>query len=158
MFQFMKFAKYPKILNEKYNRMILHQVLDVKPKYGENTTSIEPNSGAINDICVFNESGLMLLALVSSQIPAYFVLALDPASKWYFILVPRKPDEEMELGSQTTNYDDFKFLTTEEFECLKLTNLIGTNLFRAYMHGFFIDHRPYKKVMMHLTFSFKRKE
>ena len=62
----------------------------------------------------------------------------------------------MELGSQTTNYDDFNFLTTEEFECLKLTNLIGTNLFRAYMHGFFIDHRPYKKVMMHLTFSFKR--
>ena len=65
-------------------------------------------------------------------------------------------EEEMELGSQTTNYDDFKFLTTEKFECLKLTNLIGTNLLRAYMHGFFIDHRPYKKVMMHLTFSVKR--
>ena len=27
-----------------------------------------------------------------------------------------------------------------------MTNLIGTNLLRAYMHGFFIDHRLYKKV------------
>ncbi|RZS19589.1 hypothetical protein BHM03_00052007 [Ensete ventricosum] len=51
-------------------------------KPGENMTSIEPNSGAINDICVFNESGLMLLALDSSQIPAYFVPALGPAPKW----------------------------------------------------------------------------
>ena len=27
-----------------------------------------------------------------------------------------------------------------------MTNLIGTNLLRAYMHGFFIDHQLYKKV------------
>lgn len=64
----------------------------------------------------------------------------------------------MEEGSQMTIYDDFKFLTKEEVERLKLTNLIGTNLLRAYMHGFFIDYRLYKKVMMLLTFSFKRKE
>lgn len=45
-------------------------------------TSIEPNSGIINDICVFHESGLMLLALDNGQIPAYFIPAFGPAPKW----------------------------------------------------------------------------
>lgn len=54
----------------------------------------------------------------------------------------------MEEASQTTIYDDFKFLTKEEVERLKLANLVGTNLLRAYMHGFFIDYRLYKKVMI----------
>lgn len=54
----------------------------------------------------------------------------------------------MEENLQATIYDDFKFLTKEEVERLKLTNLIGTNLLRAYMHGFFIDYRLYKKVMI----------
>ena len=49
---------------------------------GGNMTSIEPTSGAINDVCVFHDSGLMLLALDNSQIPAYFIPALGPAPKW----------------------------------------------------------------------------
>lgn len=45
-------------------------------------TSIEPAAGNINDLCVFSDSGLMLLALDSSQIPSYFIPALGPAPKW----------------------------------------------------------------------------
>lgn len=45
-------------------------------------TSIEPTAGAINDICVFPESGLMQLALDTSQIPSYFLPSLGPAPKW----------------------------------------------------------------------------
>lgn len=45
-------------------------------------TSIEPTAGTINDICVFNNSGLMLLALDCSQIPSYFIPSLGPAPKW----------------------------------------------------------------------------
>lgn len=45
-------------------------------------TSIEPTAGTINDICVFPESGLMLLALDCSQIPSYFIPALGTAPKW----------------------------------------------------------------------------
>lgn len=56
--------------------------------------------------------------------------------------------EELEEGAETSIYDDFKFLTKEDLERLNLTNLIGTNLLRAYMHGFFIDYRLYKKVML----------
>lgn len=54
--------------------------------------------------------------------------------------------EELEESAQTSIYDDYKFLTKEELERLNLTNLIGTNLLRAYMHGFFIDYRLFKKV------------
>lgn len=54
--------------------------------------------------------------------------------------------EELEENAQTSIYDDYKFLTKEELEKLNLTSLIGTNLLRAYMHGFFIDYRLYKKV------------
>lgn len=45
-------------------------------------TSIEPAAGKINDMCVYKESGLLLLALDSSQIPSYFIPALGPAPKW----------------------------------------------------------------------------
>ena len=48
---------------------------------GDGMTSIEP-TGTINDICVFSDSGLMLLALDGSQIPSYFIPALGPAPKW----------------------------------------------------------------------------
>lgn len=45
-------------------------------------TSIEPTAGMINDICVFSNTGLMLLALDCSQIPSYFIPSLGPAPKW----------------------------------------------------------------------------
>lgn len=60
--------------------------------------------------------------------------------------------EELEENSQTTIYDDFKFVTRKDLERLNLTNLLGTNLLRAYMHGFFIDHRLYAKVCMWTSF------
>ncbi|KAG8479720.1 hypothetical protein CXB51_029216 [Gossypium anomalum] len=103
------------------------------PETGEGMTSIEPTAGAINDICVFNDSGLMLLALDASQIPAYFIPALGPVPKWCSSL--ESLTEELEEGGQTSIYDNYKFLTKEDLEKLNLTNLIGTNLLRAYMHG-----------------------
>jgi ribosome biogenesis protein ENP2 len=54
--------------------------------------------------------------------------------------------EELEEEGHSVIYDDFKFVTKEDLEKLNLGNLIGTNLLRAYMHGFFIDHRLYHKV------------
>ena len=51
----------------------------------------------------------------------------------------------MEEGETTTVYDDYKFVTVEELHDLGLSHLIGTNLLRAYMHGYFIDIRLYRK-------------
>lgn len=138
--------KWHSTLNSEKPKMITtdkHIVRIWDPDTGEGMTSIEPALGPINDTCVFMDSGLMLLALNSSQIPSYFLPALGPAPKWCSYL--ENLTEELEEGAETTIYDDFKFLTKEELERLNLTNLIGTNLLRAYLHGFFIDYRLYKK-------------
>ncbi|KAK4404777.1 Nucleolar protein 10 [Sesamum angolense] len=138
--------KWHKTLNSEQSKLITadkHIVRIWDPETGEGMTSIEPSAGKINDMCVFKESGLILLALDSSQIPSYFIPALGPAPKWCSYL--ETLTEELEEGGQTTIYDDYKFLTKEDLAKLNLTNLIGTNLLRAYMHGFFIDYRLYKK-------------
>ncbi|GAB4851743.1 hypothetical protein Ancab_031145 [Ancistrocladus abbreviatus] len=139
--------KWHHTLNTEHPKLITtdnHIVRVWDPETGEGLTSIEPTAGTINDICVFRDSGLMLLALDCSPIPSYFIPALGPAPKWCSYL--ENLTEEMEETAQTTIYDDYKFLTKEELERLNLTNLIGTKLLRAYMHGFFIDYRLYKKV------------
>ncbi|KAG5582726.1 hypothetical protein H5410_053353 [Solanum commersonii] len=138
--------KWHKTLNTKRTKLITadsHIVRVWDPETGEGMTSIEPTGGRINDLCAFTGSGLMLLALDSSQIPSYFIPSLGPAPKWCSYL--ENLTEELEEQPQTTIYDDYKFLTKEDLEKLNLTNLIGTNLLRAYMHGYFIDYRLYKK-------------
>lgn len=138
--------KWHQTINSERPKLITtdkHIVRIWDPETGEGMTSIEPTAGNINDICVFNESGLILLALENAQIPSYFIPALGPAPKWCSYL--ENLTEELEEGGQTTIYDDFKFLTKEDLEKLNLSSLIGTNLLRAYMHGFFIDYRLYKK-------------
>ncbi|GAU42505.1 hypothetical protein TSUD_101170 [Trifolium subterraneum] len=102
-----------------------HVVRIWDPATGEGLTSIEPTTGAINDVCTFPGSGLILLALDSSQIPSYFIPSLGPAPKWCSSL--ENFTEELEMGGQTTIYDHFKFLTKEELDRLNLTHLIGTN-------------------------------
>ncbi|XP_017247710.1 uncharacterized protein LOC108218998 isoform X2 [Daucus carota subsp. sativus] len=138
--------KWHQTINSERSKLITtdkHIVRIWDPETGDGMTSIEPTAGNINDICVFDNSGLMLLALENTQIPSYFIPALGPAPKWCSYL--ENLTEELEEGGQTTIYDDFKFLTKEDLEKLNLSNLIGTNLLRAYMHGFFIDYRLYKK-------------
>lgn len=53
--------------------------------------------------------------------------------------------EELEESNTEIVYDDYKFVTKQELESLGLEHLIGTNLLRAYMHGFFVDVRLYRK-------------
>ncbi|CAN6484882.1 unnamed protein product [Victoria cruziana] len=115
------------------------------PESGDVMAGVEPTSGTINDVCVFGESGLLLLALEGSQIPAYFIPALGPAPKWCSYL--EHLTEELEESEETSIYDNYKFLTREDIDRLRLTNLIGTDLLRAYMHGFFIDYRVYQRAL-----------
>lgn len=42
-------------------------------------------------------------------------------------------------------YDDYKFITEKELSEIGLSHLIGTNLLRAYMHGYFMDMRLFRK-------------
>ncbi|BBN17361.1 ribosome biogenesis protein ENP2 [Marchantia polymorpha subsp. ruderalis] len=114
-----------------------------EPQTGKALTSIESPAGEINDVCVYPNSGLIFMALDSPRMSSYFVPSLGPAPSWCSFL--ENLTEELEENPQTTIYDDFKFVTRKDLEALNLTNLLGTNLLRAYMHGFFIDHRLYNK-------------
>ena len=49
--------------------------------------------------------------------------------------------EELEEEDTPEVFDDYKFVTREELSGLGLDSLIGSNMMRAYMHGFFIDSK-----------------
>nr|KAG5711784.1 hypothetical protein BaRGS_023548 [Batillaria attramentaria] len=69
--------------------------------------------------------------------------SLGTAPKWCAFL--DNLTEELEESSTQTVYDDYKFITRKELEELGLSHLIGSNLLRSYMHGFFVDIRLYRK-------------
>jgi ribosome biogenesis protein ENP2 len=109
---------------------------------GKLFTSIEPESD-INDICVHPNSGLVMMATEQPKIQTYYIPELGPAPKWCSFL--DSITEELEESKHMLIYDDYKFVTRKDLEELGLDHLIGTNLLRAYMHGFFIDLRLYEK-------------
>lgn len=113
------------------------------PETGEAMTNVQPTAGEINDVCVIRNSGLIFMALDCPRIPAYFIPALGPAPRWCSYL--ENLTEELEEEGHNIIYDNFKFVTHEDLERINLTNLIGTNLLHAYMHGFFMDYRLYNK-------------
>jgi len=71
------------------------------------------------------------------------MLFSGPAPRWCAFL--DSLTEELEENKGETVYDDYKFVTRPELEDLGLGHLLGSPLLRAYMHGFFIDIRLYKK-------------
>lgn len=78
---------------------------------------------------------------------------MGPAPKWCSFL--DNLTEELESNPTSTVYDDYKFVTKQELETIGLGNLIGTNVLRAYMHGYFMDIRLYKKAkLMNDPFNF----
>ncbi|KZC14596.1 PREDICTED: nucleolar protein 10 [Dufourea novaeangliae] len=109
---------------------------------GKLYTSIEAQND-FNDMCVVPNTGMVLIANESTKMQTYYIPALGPAPYWCSFL--DSLTEELEELNYETIYDDYKFLTEKELDELGLSHLKGTNLLRAYMHGYFIDIRLYKK-------------
>ncbi|KAK6989829.1 nucleolar protein 10 [Biomphalaria glabrata] len=109
---------------------------------GKHLTAIEPGVN-LNQLCLVPNSGLLFLANEAPKILTYFIPALGPAPKWCSSL--DSMTEELEEKTESSVYDDYKFVTRTELEELGLEHLIGTNLLRSVMHGFFIDIRLYHK-------------
>lgn len=107
-------------------------------------TSMEPDN-KINDVCTFPKSGLLMTANEGTRMNIFYTPSLGPAPKWCSFL--DNLTEELEENPNKNVYDDFKFVSRKELTELGLDNLIGTNLLKAYMHGFFISLRLYEKVM-----------
>ncbi|CAK1549879.1 unnamed protein product [Leptosia nina] len=109
---------------------------------GKQYTNIE-SSVDFNDLCVIPNTGLCMMAVEDQKMQIYYVPSLGPAPKWCAFL--DNLTEEMETSASQTVYDDYKFVTKQELESLGLGHLLGTNLLRAYMHGYFVDVRLYKR-------------
>eukprot|EP00043_Microstomoeca_roanoka_P016853 m.173916 g.173916 ORF g.173916 m.173916 type:complete len:744 (-) comp16535_c1_seq2:397-2628(-) len=111
---------------------------------GDNFCTFETDA-EINDCAMFPESGLFFLAGEQSKIMSYFIPSLGPAPRWCSHL--DAVTEELDEEDQPVMYDDYKFVTRQELSKLDLTDLIGTGMLRAYMHGFFIDTRLYNEAV-----------
>lgn len=109
---------------------------------GKAVTAVEPPARINHAQCVDN-SGLIFLALEQEKMQTYFIPELGPAPRWCAFL--DMLTEELEESKTDVIYDDYKFLTVQELKALSLESLIGTNLLRAVMHGYFIDNRLYQK-------------
>lgn len=110
---------------------------------GDMFTSIQPTAD-INDTCVVDNSGLIMAAGEQHRVQAWYIPALGAAPRWCSFL--DSLSEELEESGDTSLYDDYKFVTRDQLESWGLEHLIGSNLLRAYMHGYFMDIRLYERV------------
>ncbi|XP_063376224.1 nucleolar protein 10 isoform X1 [Cydia fagiglandana] len=109
---------------------------------GKQYTSIE-SSADFNDLCIIPNTGLSMMAVEDQKMQVYYIPSLGPAPRWCAFL--DNLTDELEGQGKQTVYDDYKFVTKQELESLGLDHLLGTNLLRAYMHGYFVDVRLYKR-------------
>jgi len=117
------------------------KIWDVKTGVTKTAIESEPD---INCMHLIKDSGLLFLANESPKIFSYFLPWLGRAPKWCYILDNLVEGQE---EKQAEIYDDYKFVTKKELETLGLSNLVGTNMLRAYMHGYFLDIRLYQKAV-----------
>ena len=112
-------------------------------KTGTTKTGIEAEAD-INSMHLVEDSGLIFLANESPKIFSYFLPWLGKAPKWCSYL-DRLVEGQEEAKKEI--YDDYKFVTQQELESLGLSNMIGTNLLRAYMHGYFMNLELYRQAV-----------
>ncbi|QFZ26540.1 putative ribosome biogenesis protein [Clavispora lusitaniae] len=110
---------------------------------GKPYTSMEP-SVDINDVAYVKESGMFFMANEGIPMHAYYIPDLGPAPKWCSFL--DNITEEMEEKPSDSVYSNYRFITRDEVAKLNLTHLIGSNVLRSYMHGYFINTELYDKV------------
>lgn len=77
---------------------------------------------------------MLFLATEATKMQTYYIPSLGPAPRWASFL--DSLTEELEESNTENVYDDYKFVTKTELESLGLEHLVGTNLLRAYMHGY----------------------
>ena len=125
---------------------------------GKQMAYIESNSN-FNDFCTIPNTGMFFFAQEEVKMQTFYIPALGPAPRWCSFL--DNLTEEIESEVVQNIYDDYKFVTKQELEDLGLEHLDGTNLLKAYMHGFFVDMRLYQKAVSTVnpfTFEKYRKE
>ena len=113
-------------------------------KAGTPYTSIEPPND-INDVQPIPGSGLMFVANEGIPMHTFYVPSLGPAPRWCSFL--DNLTEELE-ETEMSVYANYRFVSRKELADLGLKHLVGTNVVRSYMHGYFIDFRLYEKAKL----------
>mmetsp|Transcript_9703 Transcript_9703/g.41615 ORF Transcript_9703/g.41615 Transcript_9703/m.41615 type:complete len:552 (+) Transcript_9703:836-2491(+) len=112
----------------------------------KNLFAVEPKTD-VNHLCLVGGSGLVIAAAETSRVLSYYVPALGLAPKWCSFL--DNFTEELEEGSSKTGnstvYENYRFVTMDELKKLNMEHIVGTNLVRGYMHGYFMDLRLWRK-------------
>ena len=138
--------------NQNAHKQMLLQVMSLDAKAlkiwerdtGKPYTSIE-SEVELNDFDIYKGSGLIFIANEGQEkMQVHFLPSLGPAPKWCSFL--DSMTEELEESQTNEVYDDYKFVTRQQLEDLGREDLIGSPLLRAYMHGYFIDVRLYRKL------------
>jgi len=109
-----------------------------------------------------NKSGLLLCTTDQPKLEAYYIPKVGLAPSWCSFLENiteelEERDLKRETGAsgssdvlvrdgQETVFENYKFVSHEDLEKLGVSDLIGTPLLKAYMHGFFMDNNLYNKV------------
>ncbi|XP_061387412.1 nucleolar protein 10 [Musca vetustissima] len=121
---------------------------------GKQIAYIESTS-SFNDFCTVPDTGMFFLAQEDVKMLTFYVPAMGPAPRWCSFL--DNLTEEIESEVVENMYDDYQFVTQKELEELGLEHLIGSNLLKAYMHGYFIDARLYNRAKSIVDpFAFER--
>lgn len=121
---------------------------------GDNLVSVTPPSAAtdINDVAHYPGTGLLMAAVEGTQMAAWYVPALGPAPRWcsYIDTLTDEMDgvDSTGTGAGKGVYEDFKFVDRAELERLGMSHLIGTQLLRPYMHGYFIALALYERARL----------
>lgn len=121
---------------------------------GKPYTSIEPTVD-INDVEHIPGSGMFLMANEGIPMHTYYIPTIGPAPPWCSFL--DSITEELEEKPTSTVYDNYKFVTRKELATLNLGHLIGSNVVKSYMHGYFIDIRLYEQAKL-ISNPFEYKE
>ena len=108
-----------------------------------------------------NYSGVLLCATDQPKLETFYIPKVGLAPKWCSFLENITEElEERDLqrdtgagGSdalvrdgQETVFENYKFLSRDDLEKLGVSDLIGTPMLKAYMHGFFMDISLYNRV------------
>ncbi len=109
---------------------------------GKPYTTIE-SEAELNEVCSYPGSGLMFMSTEQPKLQVHYVPSMGPAPKWCSFL--DNITEEIEESAVSAIYDDYKFVTKTQLSDLGLDHLVGSSLLRAYMHGYFMDARLYRK-------------
>ena len=74
----------------------------------------------------------------------HFIPTLGPAPKWCSFI--ENLTEELEEKQTETIYNEYKFLSREELDKIKASDMIGTKYLESYMHGFIMKAKLYNKL------------